>query len=48
MPTQRALIVDDSEVLRRLIEMCLKPAGFEVASAVSGADNDSREWLGHV
>ena len=38
MPTQRALIVDDSEVLRRLIEMCLKPAGFEVASAGCGAD----------
>jgi CheY-like chemotaxis protein len=38
MPTQRALIVDDSEVLRRLIEMCLKPVGFEVASAACGAD----------
>lgn len=38
MATQRALIVDDSEVLRRLIEMCLVPAGFEVAAAGSGAD----------
>ena len=36
--TQRALIVDDSEVLRRLIEMCLRPAGFEVAMAGTGAD----------
>lgn len=36
--TQRALIVDDSDVLRRLIEMCLVPAGFEVASAASGAE----------
>lgn len=35
---QRALIVDDSEVLRRLIEMCLRPAGFEVATAASGAE----------
>ena len=38
MSTQRALIVDDSEVLRRLIEMCLRPAGFEVATAASGAE----------
>ena len=38
MSTQRALIVDDSEVLRRLIEMCLRPAGFEVATASSGAE----------
>ncbi len=38
MSTQRALIVDDSEVLRRLIEMCLRPAGFEVAAASSGAE----------
>ncbi len=36
--TQRALIVDDSEVLRRLIEMCLKPAGFEIATAESGSE----------
>ena len=35
---QRALIVDDSEVLRRLIEMCLRPAGFDVATAASGAE----------
>jgi two-component system KDP operon response regulator KdpE len=35
---QRALIVDDSDVLRRLIEMCLRPAGFELASASSGAE----------
>ena len=38
MSTQRALIVDDSEVLRRLIEMCLRPAGFEVAAASCGAE----------
>lgn len=38
MPTQRALIVDDSEVLRRLIEMCLRPAGFEIATAGSGSE----------
>lgn len=35
---QRALIVDDSEVLRRLIDMCLRPAGFETASAANGAE----------
>jgi CheY-like chemotaxis protein len=34
----RALIVDDSDVLRRLIEMCLRPAGFETLSAASGAE----------
>lgn len=38
MSTQRALIVDDSDVLRRLIEMCLKPAGFEMASASNGTE----------
>ncbi len=38
MSTQRALIVDDSDVLRRLIEMCLKPEGFEMAAASSGAE----------
>lgn len=36
--TQLALIVDDSDVLRRLIEMCLRPAGFEVATASDGAE----------
>lgn len=36
--TQRALIVDDSEVLRRLIEMCLRPVGFEVVMAGTGAE----------
>ncbi len=35
---QRALIVDDSEVLRRLIEMCLRPAGFDIATASTGAE----------
>ena len=35
---QRALIVDDSDVLRRLIEMCLRPAGFKIASASTGAE----------
>ncbi|MCP4307392.1 MAG: response regulator [bacterium] len=38
MHKQRALVVDDSEVLRRLIEMCLKPAGFEIAAAGSGGE----------
>ena len=38
MSTQRALIVDDSDVLRRLIEMCLRPAGFEIATASTGED----------
>ena len=38
MSTARALIVDDSEVLRRLIEMCLRPAGFEVFTASSGKE----------
>lgn len=38
MSRQRALIVDDSDVLRRLIEMCLKPAGFEFATAASGTE----------
>lgn len=38
MHKQRALVVDDSEVLRRLIEMCLKPAGFEIATAGSGSE----------
>jgi CheY-like chemotaxis protein len=38
MSTQRALIVDDSEVLRRLIEMCLRPVGFEVEAASSGTE----------
>ncbi len=35
---QRALIVDDSEVLRRLIEMCLRPVGFEIATAGCGSE----------
>ena len=38
MSQHRALIVDDSEVLRRLIEMCLRPAGFDIAAASSGAE----------
>ncbi len=38
MTTQRVLIVDDSDVLRRLIDMCLRPAGFETASASTGAE----------
>lgn len=38
MSTQRALIVDDSDVLRRLIEMCLRPEGFELASASTGTE----------
>ncbi|MCP3998077.1 MAG: response regulator [bacterium] len=38
MAKQKALIVDDSDVLRRLIEMCLRPAGFEIATASSGSE----------
>ncbi len=38
MQKQRALIVDDSEVLRRLIEMCLRPSGFEIATAGTGKE----------
>ncbi len=38
MAEQRALIVDDSDVLRRLIEMCLRPAGIEIATASTGAE----------
>ncbi len=38
VPKQRALIVDDSEVLRRLIEMCLRPAGLEIATASTGEE----------
>ena len=38
MAKQKALIVDDSEVLRRLIEMCLRPAGLEIDSASTGAE----------
>lgn len=38
MAEQKALIVDDSDVLRRLIEMCLRPAGFEIATASSGTE----------
>lgn len=38
MHKQRALIVDDSEVLRRLIEMCLRPGGFEIATAGNGKE----------
>lgn len=38
MSAQRALIVDDSDVLRRLIEMCLRPEGFELAAASNGEE----------
>ena len=35
---QQALIVDDSDVLRRLIEMCLRPAGIKAVPASTGAE----------
>ncbi len=28
--SQRVLVVEDSQVIQRLIEVCLRPAGFEV------------------
>jgi len=35
---QQALIVDDSDVLRRLIEMCLRPTGIKTVPASTGAE----------
>ena len=33
---QRVLVVEDSQVIQRLIEVCLKPAGFEVDTRDDG------------
>lgn len=33
---QRVLVVEDSQVIQRLIEVCLRPAGFEVATRSDG------------
>ena len=33
---QRVLVVEDSHVIQRLIEVCLKPAGFEVETRDDG------------
>lgn len=33
---QRVLVVEDSQVIQRLIEVCLKPAGFEVENRDDG------------
>lgn len=34
---RHVLVVEDSQVIQRLIEMCLRPAGFEVTFAEEGA-----------
>ncbi len=33
---QRVLVVEDSQVIQRLIEVCLKPAGFQVETREDG------------
>lgn len=33
---QRVLVVEDSQVIQRLIEVCLRPAGFEVETRDDG------------
>ena len=35
--TSRVLLVEDSDVLRRLVDLCLRPAGVEVETRVDGA-----------
>lgn len=35
--TSRVLLVEDSDVLRRLVDMCLTPTGVEVDARVDGA-----------
>ncbi len=35
---RRVLVVEDSPVIQRLIEICLRPAGFEVEFAEKGAE----------
>jgi DNA-binding response OmpR family regulator len=37
MATRRVLVVEDSEVIQRLIEVCLRPAGLEVVLIDDGA-----------
>ena len=32
----RVLVIEDSDVIQRLIEVCLRPAGFEVETACDG------------
>ncbi len=34
--SQRVLVVEDSQVIQRLIEVCLRPAGFEVSTCEDG------------
>ena len=34
--SQRVLVVEDSQVIQRLIEVCLRPAGFEVDTRDDG------------
>ncbi len=35
---RRVLVVEDSPVIQRLIEICLRPAGFDVDFAAKGAE----------
>ncbi len=34
--SQRVLVVEDSQVIQRLIEVCLRPAGFDVSTRDDG------------
>ena len=34
--SKRVLVVEDSQVIQRLIEVCLRPAGFEVITRADG------------
>lgn len=34
--SKRVLVVEDSQVIQRLVEVCLRPAGFEVSLASDG------------
>lgn len=34
--TKRVLVIEDSQVIQRLIEVCLRPAGFEVEMCLDG------------
>lgn len=35
-PQRRVLVIEDSHVIQRLIEVCLRPAGFEVEMCADG------------
>ena len=34
--TNRVLVIEDSQVIQRLIEVCLRPAGFDVETRLDG------------